>query len=243
GPDYGYQGQVLLTFEENGSSKIGVRFDKAISDANDLGGLCEKDHADSLRSETLEGDDADIVAFKELFEEPILMAIVPFSFSWFFLNFHLSQVVSSESRKGALILFMKNIEKSVITNPDALYVIKSKFENLPENVVIIGSHTQLDNRKEKTHPGGLLFTKFGINPTALVDLNFPGTSIDLVESKSVADAESKSTHRWFMPRDWASSREVITPIISVEKAGAGCQYQSHKQQHIFQLGSLIQEDL
>ena len=28
-------------------------------------------------------------------------------------------------------------------------VLKSKFEILPQNVVVIGSHAQLDNRKEK----------------------------------------------------------------------------------------------
>jgi hypothetical protein len=29
---------VMLAFEDNGSSKIGVRFDKQIPDGNDLGG-------------------------------------------------------------------------------------------------------------------------------------------------------------------------------------------------------------
>lgn len=43
GPSYGSRGKVLLAFEDNGSSKIGVRFDKSISDGNDLGGLCEDD--------------------------------------------------------------------------------------------------------------------------------------------------------------------------------------------------------
>lgn len=44
GPSYGCRGKVVLAFEENGSSKIGVRFDKSIPDGNDLGGLCEEDH-------------------------------------------------------------------------------------------------------------------------------------------------------------------------------------------------------
>jgi hypothetical protein len=34
----------MLAFEDNGSLKIGVRFDKQIPDGNDLGGLCEEDH-------------------------------------------------------------------------------------------------------------------------------------------------------------------------------------------------------
>lgn len=44
GPAYGYRGKVVLAFEENGSSKIGVRFDKSIPEGNDLGGLCDDDH-------------------------------------------------------------------------------------------------------------------------------------------------------------------------------------------------------
>lgn len=43
GPTTGLQGKVLLAFEDNVSSKIGVRFDRPIVDGNDLGGLCEKD--------------------------------------------------------------------------------------------------------------------------------------------------------------------------------------------------------
>ena len=34
-------------------------------------------------------------------------------------------------------------------NPEAYAALKSKLENLPENVVVIASHTQMDNRKEK----------------------------------------------------------------------------------------------
>jgi hypothetical protein len=43
GPSYGSRGKVLLAFENNGASKIGVRFEKPIPDGNDLGGLCEDD--------------------------------------------------------------------------------------------------------------------------------------------------------------------------------------------------------
>ncbi|KAH0448440.1 hypothetical protein IEQ34_022240 [Dendrobium chrysotoxum] len=44
GPHYSFHTKVILTFKENGSSKIGVRFDKQIVEGNDLGGLCEEDH-------------------------------------------------------------------------------------------------------------------------------------------------------------------------------------------------------
>lgn len=96
----------------------------------------------------------------------------------------------------------------MVGNPEAYAAFKVKLENLPENVVVIASHTQSDSRKEKvsfslslmlflpafhtsadrnyccrtesnlirlfqSHPGGLLFTKFGSNQTALLDLAFP----------------------------------------------------------------------
>ncbi|KAG7595622.1 AAA+ ATPase domain [Arabidopsis suecica] len=155
GPATGFQGKVLLAFEGNGSSKIGVRFDRSIPDGNDLGGLCEEDHgffctASSLRLESSSSDDADKLAINEIFE-----------------------VAFNESEKGSLILFLKDIEKSVSGNTDLYITLKSKLENLPENIVVIASQTQLDSRKEKSHPGGFLFTKFGSNQTALLDLAFP----------------------------------------------------------------------
>ncbi|KAL0285698.1 UNVERIFIED_CONTAM: hypothetical protein Sradi_7167600, partial [Sesamum radiatum] len=109
GPTYGYRGKVVLAFEENGSSKIGVRFDRAIPEGNDLGGLCEEDRG----------------------------------------------------------FFCADIEKCLVGNPGAYAAFKITLETLPENV------TQTDSRKEKSHPGGLLFTKFGSNQTALLDLAFP----------------------------------------------------------------------
>ncbi|GFP85608.1 ATPase family aaa domain-containing protein 1 [Phtheirospermum japonicum] len=115
GPTYGYKGKVVLAFEENGSSKIGVRFDKSIPEGNDLGGLCEEDHG----------------------------------------------------------FFCADIEKSLAANFEAYVALKIKLENLPENIVVISSHTQTDSRKEKAHPGGLLFTKFGSNQTALLDFALP----------------------------------------------------------------------
>ena len=41
GPSSGARGKVVLVFEENPWSKVGVRFDKPIPDGVDLGGRCE----------------------------------------------------------------------------------------------------------------------------------------------------------------------------------------------------------
>ncbi|XP_009342142.2 uncharacterized protein LOC103934149 isoform X2 [Pyrus x bretschneideri] len=156
GPSYGCRGKVVLAFEENEAAKIGVRFDKSIPDGNDLGGLCEEDRgffcsaSHLLPLDVSGGDDIDKLAIGELLE-----------------------VASHESKSLPLIVFLKDIEKVMAGNPDAYSVLKCKLENLPENVVVIGSHTQLDTRKEKSHPGSLLFTKFGFNQTALLDLAFP----------------------------------------------------------------------
>ncbi|KAF5198563.1 Aaa-type atpase family protein [Thalictrum thalictroides] len=85
----------------------------------------------------------------------------------------LFEVASAESKKDPLIVFIKEIEKSVLGNTEACTLFKAQLEKLPENVVVIGSNTQMDNRKEKSHPGGLLFTKFGSSQTALLDFAFP----------------------------------------------------------------------
>lgn len=41
GPVFGSRGKVMLPFEDNPLSKIGVRFDKPVTDGVDFGGLCE----------------------------------------------------------------------------------------------------------------------------------------------------------------------------------------------------------
>ncbi|KAF7818214.1 ATPase family AAA domain-containing protein 1 [Senna tora] len=177
GPSYGSRGKVLLAFEENGSSKIGVRFDKSIPDGNDLGGLCEDDRGffcsanHLLRVDGSGGDDSDKLAINEIFE-----------------------VASNQSKNGPLVLFMKDIEKAIVGNSD---VLKSKLENLQQNIVVIGSHTQPDNRKEKTQPGGLLFTKFGSNQTALLDLAFPDNFSRLHDRSKETPKTMKQLSRLF----------------------------------------------
>ncbi|XP_061347252.1 uncharacterized protein LOC133292819 [Gastrolobium bilobum] len=180
GPSYGSRGKVLLAFEDNGSSKIGVRFDKSIPDGNDLGGLCEDDHGffcsanHLLRVDGSGGDEIDKVAIDGIFE-----------------------VASNQSKSGALVLFIKDIEKAIIGNSE---VLKSKFESLPQNVVVIGSHTQLDNRKEKTQSGGLLFTKFGSHQTTLLDLAFPDNLSRLHDRSKETPKVMKQLSRLFPNR-------------------------------------------
>ncbi|CAM0874130.1 unnamed protein product [Alopecurus aequalis] len=154
GPSYGYRGRVMLAFEENGSSKIGVRFDKQIPDGNDLGGLCEEDHgffcsAELLRPDFSGGEEVERLAMTELIE-----------------------VISEESKNGSLIVLLKDLEKSFTGITESFSSLRNKLELLPPGVLIIGSHTQMDSRKEKAHPGGFLFTKFASSSQTLFDL-FP----------------------------------------------------------------------
>ncbi|XP_064934705.1 uncharacterized protein LOC135587347 isoform X1 [Musa acuminata AAA Group] len=155
GPSYGYRGKVILHFEENMSAKVGIRFDKHIPEGNDLGGLCEEDHGffcavDSLRLDTSMQEDTRRPGLNELFE-----------------------FVSEECQHGPLVVFFKEIEKSVAGTSDSYLAMKSKIDSLPAGVLVVCSSIQMDNRKEKSHPGGLLFTKFGGNQTALVDFALP----------------------------------------------------------------------
>lgn len=71
----------------------------------------------------------------------------------------------NESERGSLILFLKDIEKSVSGNTDVYITLKSKLENLPENIVVIASQTQLDSRKEKVGP---LFNLFFLSCGSLL---------------------------------------------------------------------------
>ena len=59
-----------------------------------------------------------------------------------------TQVVSKESKSGPLIVFLKDIEKSMVGSAEYL-TLKGKLDSLPSGLLVIGSHTQADNRKEK----------------------------------------------------------------------------------------------
>ncbi|AQL04157.1 Serine/threonine-protein phosphatase [Zea mays] len=67
GPSYGYRGRVMLAFEDNGSSKIGVRFDKQIPDG------CYISTAESLRPDFSAGEEVERLAMTELIEDEALL--------------------------------------------------------------------------------------------------------------------------------------------------------------------------
>ncbi|KAM3292785.1 hypothetical protein ACQJBY_036450 [Aegilops geniculata] len=153
GPSYGYRGRVMLAFEENGSSKIGVRFDKQIPDGNDLGGLCEEDHgffcsAELLRPDFSGSEEVERLAMTELIE-----------------------VISEESKIGSMIVLLKDVEKSFTGITESFSSLRNKLELLPPGVLIIGSHTQMDSRKEKDSFGSRLHERNKESPKAMKHLN------------------------------------------------------------------------
>lgn len=46
-------------------------------------------------------------------------------------------------------MLLKDIEKSMSGSTDSYATLKNKLELMPQGVLIIGLHSQVDNRKEK----------------------------------------------------------------------------------------------
>ncbi|KAM0922226.1 hypothetical protein ACQ4PT_006321 [Festuca glaucescens] len=149
-PDYGSQGEVRLSFEENASSKVGIRFDQPIPGGIDLGGSCEVDHGFFCSVDYLCLDGP---GWEERAKHPF---DVIFEF------------VCEEREHGPLILFLKDVEK-VCGNSYSYHGLKSKLESFPEGVFIIGSQTQADTRKDKLNNGSP-FLKFQYSQAAILDL-------------------------------------------------------------------------
>ncbi|KAL0287746.1 UNVERIFIED_CONTAM: hypothetical protein Sradi_7117000, partial [Sesamum radiatum] len=109
---------------------------------------------DLLRLDSSSADDIEKLAINELFE-----------------------VASEESKSAPLILFLKDIEKCLVGNPEAYAAFKIKLDTLPENVVVIASHTQTAERRN--------------NQTALLDLAFPDEAV-LVDWKQKLDRDTET---------------------------------------------------
>lgn len=67
------------------------------------------------------------------------------------MAFFSCQVISEENKSGPLIVLLKDVEKSFTGITESLSSLRNKLESLPPGVLIIGSHTQMDSRKEKVH--------------------------------------------------------------------------------------------
>lgn len=113
--------------------------------------------ADMLRLDCSGADDSEKLAINELLEvgyavylflvqhsKSFLITILKVSFPIFWV-----QVVTEESKNGPLIVFLKDVEKSMGGSVESYLSFKNKVESLPAGVLLIGSIIQMDNRKEK----------------------------------------------------------------------------------------------
>ncbi|CAN6212686.1 unnamed protein product [Urochloa humidicola] len=176
-PEYGSQGEVRLPFEENGSSKVGVRFDKQIPGGIDLGGNCELDHGlfCSVDSLCLDGP-----GWEDRAKHPF---DVVFEFA------------SEESQHEPLILFIKDVEK-ICGHNYTYHGLKNKLESFPAGVFIIGSQIQTDTRKDKSNSGSP-WLKFPYSQAAIFDLAFQDSFGRVSEKNKEALKMSKHLTKLF----------------------------------------------
>ncbi|XP_048543975.1 uncharacterized protein LOC125522974 [Triticum urartu] len=147
GPTNGYRGRVMLAFENNVGSfhKVGVRFDKPIPGGNDLGGLCDKDHG---------------------FFCPVNELLPSSSSDKQFGIDELNQVISEESQSSTLIVFVKDLERTLTRSPESH---ESLGKELPPGVLIIASYTWATSQIDKSPPKGLSFPALGNDAQALIN--------------------------------------------------------------------------
>ncbi|KAL6648178.1 hypothetical protein ACP70R_012402 [Stipagrostis hirtigluma subsp. patula] len=149
-PDFGSQGEVCLPFEENRSSKVGVRFDKQIPGGNDLGGNCEIDHGLFCSVDSL---CLDSPGWEDRSKHPFDVIV---------------EFVSEEIQHGPFIIFLKDTEK-ICGNNESYHGLKSKLKHFPAGAFIVGSQVQPDKSKEKANAGSLFLSKFPYSQ-AIIDL-------------------------------------------------------------------------
>jgi hypothetical protein len=117
-----------LTFDGNPFSKIGVRFVEPIAGGVDLGGACEVGH----------GYFCNVTDLESTVEPELETSLIDSLF----------EVVHSESTSAPFILFIKDAAETILRNGYP-FSFGTKLQALPNNVVVIGSHTLTDNDTKK----------------------------------------------------------------------------------------------
>ncbi|KAF3680429.1 putative elongation factor 1-delta-like [Capsicum annuum] len=125
GPTFGTRGKVVLTFHDNPSVKVGVKFDRPIPYGIKFGGLCDGDHGYFCEVSELQLDEAtDVDDLEDL------------------LNNTLFEVVSSESSNSPFILFIKHVAKSVARNSVSYSTFQSRLEESTRCFLAAGQEKQ-----------------------------------------------------------------------------------------------------
>jgi len=157
GPFYNCPGQVVLAFDTT-PGKVGVRFDYAVSGGTSLGNLCEGSmgywcNVSDLRLEgSGKAEEREGAAIDALFD-----------------------VAEEEAAKGPVIIYLKDVEKSVMGHVERFLHFKRRAEKAKGRLLLVGQHIS-DAKKERTWGG--IFARMGAagpggSPaSALLDLSF-----------------------------------------------------------------------
>ncbi|CAN8273997.1 unnamed protein product [Cochlearia groenlandica] len=161
GPLNGSQGKVSLVFDDNPPAKVGVGFYTPIPDGVDLGGLCEKGH----------GFFCDVHCLLVLIDSCLTNCF--FCFFSEATDLHLEALINVDLDQLLINTLFEVLALSVAI-----------LENLPQNLVVIGSQMHSENGKEKAHPGGVVLAKtahFGLASTGIEELGQPGKEVPQAE--------------------------------------------------------------
>ncbi|XP_062203389.1 uncharacterized protein LOC133905581 [Phragmites australis] len=175
GPAHGSRGKVMLAFEKNRLSKVGVRFNNQIPDGNDLGGLCEEKHGFFCCAGELQPEssvcEVDSLALSKLIE-----------------------VISEESKSSNLIVLLKDVEKSFNEYTESHASLRSE---LPPGVLIIGSRTQAEKCKDQSHPGGFQFPRLPSGHQTLLTIFLDALVSRLPETNRCATKSTEHLNELF----------------------------------------------
>lgn len=192
GPSKGDQGRVLLALENKIYPKVGVRFEKQITDGNDLGGLCEEDHGFFCPVNGLHPE-VETLTTDELIK-----------------------VISEESKISALIVLVKDVEKAFTGSTESHASLRNEL--LP-GVLIIGSHTQTDRQTDKPHQTGR-FLEFGSGSQALTDLFSALSGSKLQETNKQATDHTTSVNHYLADNTLSNLENHVFPHFFTEQRAA-----------------------
>ncbi|KAK3139958.1 hypothetical protein QOZ80_5AG0393260 [Eleusine coracana subsp. coracana] len=174
-PSCGSRGKVVLTFEKNKLSKVGVRFNNEIPDGNDLGGLCEERHGFFCHAGDLRLDSS-------VYEVDSLSLSM------------LIEVISEEVKSSNLIVLLKDVEKSFTEYTESHAPLRSE---LPPGVLIIGSHTEAESRKDQIRHGGFLFPKLSSGNQALLNIFADASASSMHDRNKCATKSTEHLNKTF----------------------------------------------
>jgi hypothetical protein len=120
GPEPGMVGEVVLTFEEDNRSSVGVRFDRAIPGGGSIGGLCEEGHGYFVNVTMLRPESEDLMAHER--EGLAIDAMI--------------EVAASHA---PCIIVLRDVQALVLASYTRYKHFQRAFSALPPRVIVIGT--------------------------------------------------------------------------------------------------------